>query len=174
MADPEGLRGGGGFAWTPCPPPFWNILSLRPNYLIFMGYFFEKWDKISKANPNTFIHMYPFLRNPGYAPGRLIYWTEYYVYFYKIAGFTWDDSQCMWIHLSAFTIFVNAWFSWLQMLNIDTCDWHVYALIGNSDISLLLFIKGHIDKLSMQMGCFNIFERSCWYMLLTLTKYIDT
>ena len=29
---------------------------------------------------------------------------------------------------------------------VDTCDCHVYVLIGNSDTSLLLFLKGHVDK----------------------------
>ena len=31
----------------------------------------EKWDKISKANPHTFIHMNPLSRNPGSTPGKL-------------------------------------------------------------------------------------------------------
>ena len=27
---------------------------------------------------------------------------------------------------------------------VDICDWHVYVFIGNSDTSLLLFLKCHI------------------------------
>ena len=29
---------------------------------------------------------------------------------------------------------------------IDICDCHIYVLIGNFDTSLLLFLKGHVDK----------------------------
>ena len=29
---------------------------------------------------------------------------------------------------------------------VDTCDRRAYVLIGNSDTSLLLFLKGHVDK----------------------------
>ena len=64
-------RGFRGFAWTPSPPIFlhilwkWNYLvSLRPNYFVFMGYF-----QRIKANPNTFIHLNPISRNPGSSGG---------------------------------------------------------------------------------------------------------
>ena len=30
--------------------------------------------------------------------------------------------------------------------SVDICDWHVYVFIGNSDTSLLLFLKCHIYK----------------------------
>ena len=43
------------------------MVSVRPDYFIFMGYL-RKIDKISKANPHTFIHTNSFSRNPGSAP----------------------------------------------------------------------------------------------------------
>ena len=94
VADPEGFQG---FTWTllsaprfyisykneiiwsgslelPSLPLFLNILwkwnnlvSVRPNYFIFMGYLRKRY-KISKANPHTFIPMNHLSRNPGFAP----------------------------------------------------------------------------------------------------------
>ena len=33
-----------------------------------------------------------------------------------------------------------------HQFTVETCDLHVYGLIGNSATSLLLFLKGHVDK----------------------------
>ena len=30
--------------------------------------------------------------------------------------------------------------------SVDICDWHVYVFVENSGTSLLLFLKGHINK----------------------------
>ena len=33
-----------------------------------------------------------------------------------------------------------------RQFTVETCDIHVYGLIGNNATSLLLFLKGHVDK----------------------------
>ena len=33
-----------------------------------------------------------------------------------------------------------------RQFTVETCDLHVYGLIGNYVTSLLLFLKGHVDK----------------------------
>ena len=50
------------------------------------------------------------------------------------------------------------------------CVSHAYILIGHSDTSLLLFLKGRVDKTSILMGYFNTLERSCCKMLLLYSK----
>ena len=60
---------------TPSLPPFfnipwkWNNLSQWDQIISF------SWDKISKANPHTFMNMNPFIRNPGIAPGIVCFYT---------------------------------------------------------------------------------------------------
>ena len=44
--------------------------------------------------------------------------------------------------------------------SVDICDWHVYVLEGNSDTSLLLFLKVIFISLSILMGYSNTFKRS--------------
>ena len=44
--------------------------------------------------------------------------------------------------------------------SVDICDCHVYVFVGNSDTSLLLFLKHHITGMPILMGCFDTFERS--------------
>ena len=45
-------------------------------------------------------------------------------------------------HLWRFTIYVNVWLALDAGVHyrspVDTCNWHVYVLIENSDTSLLL------------------------------------
>ena len=68
VADPEGVHSNP----PPCPPflnILWkwnNLVTVRPNYFIFMGYL-RKTREISKANPHNFIHMNPLSRNSGSA-----------------------------------------------------------------------------------------------------------
>ena len=50
------------------------------------------------------------------------------------------------------------------------CVSHAYILIGHSDTSLLLFLKGRVDKTSILMGYFNTLERSCCKTLLCIAK----
>ena len=62
----------------------WNdLVSVRPNYFNFHGIFKKKWDKISEANPNTFIHMNPLSRHPDYTP---VIVEKSQAYKYKLAG----------------------------------------------------------------------------------------
>ena len=62
-------------------------------------------------------------------------------------------------HLGGFTIFVNNCFSLATCVkdrdDIDTYDWHVYVLFGSFDTSLLLFLKGHVDKPANSGGMFK-------------------
>ena len=64
------------------------------------------------------------------------------------------------LHLKGFTIFVDSpvgIYNICECLNqfgcrcstqctVETCNWDFYVLIGNSNTSLLLFLKGHVDK----------------------------
>ena len=76
VAYPEGVQG---FTWTrtplhpppPPPPPFLNILwkwnnlvSVRPNYFIFMGHLRKLRENYKQSQHHTFIHTNPLSRNP--------------------------------------------------------------------------------------------------------------
>ena len=58
----------------------------------------------------------------------------------KIAGINLEDSQCLWIHLWGFTIFVDAFYCLVAGVQlhfaVDTCDRRVYVLLGNYDTKL--------------------------------------
>ena len=40
----------------------------------------------------------------------------------------------------------------LHRCGVDTCDLHVYVLLRSSDTSLLLIIKGHVNKFIHMKG----------------------
>ena len=42
---------------------------------------------------------------------------------------------------------------------VVTCDWHAIILIGNSDTSLLMHLKSHIDKFVNSDGMFQHFVK---------------
>ena len=64
-----------------------------------------------------------------------------------------------------FAIFVNARFRLdtdvHAMCAVDICDRHFLCSKGNSDIRLLLFLKGHADRHVNSVGMLNTLERLC-------------
>ena len=61
-----GKRGFRGFSAIKYPMKMNNLVSVRPNYFIFMGYFWIF--IINEIKPTSFIHMNPRSRNPWSAP----------------------------------------------------------------------------------------------------------
>ena len=79
----------------------------------------------------------------------------------KIIFLTSQPKHMLWVLKHMFKLMDKKIIAILRMLFLLNWPYGFYVLLDNCGTSLLLFLIDQVDSLSILMGCFNPFRRSC-------------